>query len=289
MRDERTTRRGEDGRLVLGYRPDAVARDAAVVLGVAGVLLAVHYLVPRSVAADLAFRHRRVVSPTLLTAAYVHVSDAHLLGNLAGYLTGSVMAYVLCLQTGHRRWFHHTFAVLVVVLPVAVNVANYIAFAVAFPRTLPLSIGFSGVTAGFAGFTFVAFVGFLATRYDRFSVFLASQAVVLGLLAEVHYIYAGRVSPAVWTLLGAAATALAVQRVRAGGWGVPRTRSALGRTLDAAVPVVLVLAVLSYFVYALFPADVVTGDTVTNVFAHAVGFVLGASAAVVTRAATAGS
>lgn len=269
---------------VLGYPTDAVARDAAAVLGVAALLVCVHYGLPESVAAGLVFYHGRPAPHALLTAAYVHASDAHLFGNLAGYLTGSVMAYVLCLQTGHRAWFRRTFPALVVVLPVLVNLVNYAAFAAAMPRFVPVSRGFSGVTAGFAGFVFVAFLGYLAIRYDRVTVFLASQVVLSGLLAEVHLIYAGRVAAPVLASLGLGATVLVAWDAHVRGWRLPRTRRGLARTADTVVPAVLVVVTLGYFVFALFPAEVVTEGRVVNVFAHAVGFVLGGSLATVTRA-----
>lgn len=269
---------------VLGYRREEVACDAAAVFGVAATLLVVHYLLPESVAELLAFRHARPVPHTLLTAAYVHASDAHLFGNLTGYFTGCLMAYVLCLQAGRRRWFRRTFAALVVVLPVLVNAANYAAFALVFPGIEPVSRGFSGVTAGFGGFVFVAFLGYLATRYDRSTVFLASLVLVSGLLAEVHFIYAGRAGALVWAALGLGVAALVAWDARVRGWRVPRTRRGLARTADAVVPAALVVVTLAYFVYALFPADVVTRGRIVNVFAHAAGFVLGGSLATVVRA-----
>ena len=268
---------------VLGYRTEEVARDAAAVLGVVAVLLAVHYLLPESVTEAFVFRHARPVPYSLLTAAYVHASDAHLFGNLTGYLTGCLMAYVLCLQTGRRRWFRRTFAALVIVLPVLVNFTNYVAFALAFPRLVPVSRGFSGVTAGFGGFVFVAFLGYLAARYDRFTALLASLVMVSGLLAEVQFIYAGRVGAPIWASLGLGTAALVVWDVRVRGWRVPRTRRSLARAADAVVPASLVVVTLGYFVYALFPADVVTHGRIVNVFAHAVGFVLGGSLATVVR------
>ncbi len=262
-----------------------MARDAALVSSVVAVLVAVHYALPPSVRESLVFYHGRPAAHALLTAAYVHASDAHLFGNVAGYLTGCVMAYVLCLQTGRRRWFRRTFAALVVALPVVVNFLNYVAFAVAVPHFTPVSRGFSGVTAGFGGFVFVAFLGYLATRYDRFTVFLASQVVLSALLAEVHLIYAGRVAAPVWASLGLGAAVLVAWDARVRGWRVPRTRRGLVRTADAVVPAVLVVVALGYFVYALFPAEVVTEGRIVNVFAHAVGFLLGGVLATATRAA----
>ena len=268
---------------VLGYRREAVARDAAAALGVVAALLAVHYLLPEAVTEAFVFRHARPVPYTLLTAAYVHASDAHLFGNLTGYLTGCLMAYVLCLQAGRRRWFRRTFAALVVVLPVLVNAANYAAFALAFPWLEPVSRGFSGVTAGFGGFVLVAFLDYLAARYDRFTALLASLVLVSGLLAEVHFIYAGRVSAPVWAALCLGVAALVAWDAHVRGWRVPRTRRGFARAADAVVPASLVVVTLAYFVYALFPADVVTHGRIVNVFAHAAGFVLGGALAAVTR------
>lgn len=62
-----------------------------------------HCLVPQSLQNALVFDHQHVALHSLLTAAYVHLNDAPLFGNLLGYLLTALCAYLLCLAVDERR------------------------------------------------------------------------------------------------------------------------------------------------------------------------------------------
>lgn len=259
-----------------GRSPAGLALDALLLLAVPAVLLAVHYLAPAPLRARLALRHAAPTPASLLTSAYVHADDAHLLGNLAGYAIGALYAYGLCLQTRRRPWFRRTFLALVLLLPVPVNAASIAAFSLRYPGIEPVSRGFSGVVGGFAGFVLVALVGFLRQRHGSRVARGVGVAVVLLLLLQVDYVYAGRLRLAPAGLVLAGLLLL--------GYGIAgpgrATPGPLDRVRDAPgdwVVVALVAVVLAVLVANLFPppASLVSGGGFTDVFAHATGLVLG--------------
>ncbi|PSQ46782.1 hypothetical protein BRD15_08465 [Halobacteriales archaeon SW_6_65_15] len=184
-----------------GYPRSAVATDLATIAAVGLVLVAIHVLVPQSLQDYLAFDHgafapESLLAPgglagltlrgsqfdNLLTAAYVHANRGHLLSNLGGYVSLSLVTYLICLQADRRRWFRRTFPLFLVVLPVAVNLTSYVVLESRFPTASPISRGFSGVVAGFGGFLLAAVAVHLRTNYSRETVFFVSQFAILLLL-----------------------------------------------------------------------------------------------------------
>ncbi|NEU57975.1 hypothetical protein [Halorussus sp. MSC15.2] len=238
-------------------------------------------LLPVAVHDRLAFDHAAFDPVTLFTAAYVHAGTGHLLSNVGGYVSLSMVTYLVCLHADRRAWFRRTFPVFLVVLPVAVNLTSYALLETRFPVASPVSRGFSGVVAGFGGFLLVAVAVHLRRTYSRETVFFVGQFAVLLLLGELLWIYAGRVT----VLEGTAVTAglaLAVSgiasRTRGRTYGDDHYRQ-VGIDL---LYVGLVLALLVWLVFGLFPADPVADGTFTNVFAHGAGFVEGGLLAALT-------
>lgn len=255
--------------------------DLGLVLAVALLLAAVHLLVPRPLQEALAFHHGTFNVHGLLTSAYVHASDAHLRNNLVGYLLAALYTLVLCQAAGERPWFRRTLALLLLVVPVLVSLGSYAVFQLRYPGTDPVSRGFSGVVAGFGGFLLVALAAYVRTRYSPALGRAVGAGTVLLLLVEVDLVTAGRVRPVVAGLAALGVLLLLGSLAWAGA--LAPTALSDRAVLTDAVAVVLVVAVLSLVVVNLFPADVVRDGALTNVFAHALGFALGAATAFATN------
>ncbi|PSP57454.1 hypothetical protein BRC82_00445 [Halobacteriales archaeon QS_1_67_19] len=289
-----------DGPRAFGHPRAAVATDLAAVVAVAVVLLAVHVLLPESVRDQLAFYHaafapERLLGSAefaglgsrgsqvgnLLTAAYVHADRTHLFGNLGGYLSLSLVTYLVCLHADRRRWFHRTVPAFLLALPVAVNLTSYVVLEVRFPGSAPVSRGFSGVVAGFGGFLLVAVAIHLRRRYSPETAFFVGQFAILLLFAELLWIYAGTVTIVEGTaIVGGLGVSVAGIVLRAGRTGPsPEHLRRVGFDL---LYVSLVLALLVWLVYGLFPPDPVARGAFTNVFAHGAGFVEGGLLAALT-------
>ncbi|USZ69397.1 hypothetical protein NGM10_06590 [Halorussus salilacus] len=266
------------------YPRAAVAGDLAVVAAVAVVLVAVHVLLPEATHDRLAFDHGAFAPETLLTAAYVHAGNDHLLNNVGGYLSLAVVTYLVCLNTGRRAWFRRTLPVFLLALPVAVNLTSYVLLESRYPGSTPISRGFSGVVAGFGGFLLAAVAVQLRANYSRATAFFVGGFAVLLLLAELLWIYRDGTDP-VEVAAVSAGLALAVSGIVTRGLGAKLGGDHYRRVGFDLVYVSLVLALLVWLVYGLFPASPVAGGTFTNVFAHAAGFVEGGLLAALTLVA----
>lgn len=255
---------------IYGYRPQAVARDLLAIGSVAGFLLVIHAVVPQAIRNQLAFHHGQLDPVSMYTSGFVHHDTSHLLGNVAGYVAPTVVAYGLCVQARARRWFRLTFVSFLLVLPGLVSLTSYVALGIRYPSINPVTRGFSGVGAAFVGFVLTALVVALGSEYGRPAAQYVGLAIWLWLLVEISVIYSG-------TLL------LPVAAIASLGWGFcgwGLVAEGHGRSLfrgDAGqlATIGLVSLLLSVFVFVLFPAELVNGGAVTNVFAHAAGFLYG--------------
>ena len=258
------------------YRFGQAAADLLVVAAVPGVLAAVHWFVPSAVQTAYVLYPESYTPLTLFTAAFLHASWLHLAGNVVGYTVAVGAAYLLCLVLAERRWFLLTTVVLVLSLPILVNRTALLVLGGYFGEWSMSIRGFSGVVAGFGGFTFAALLAYVGRRTDRWTAFFAGLAVTLLLLLEILGVYADDLPPVSTGLvaLGVVLCGLEIGRRGLRG-GTPASR-ADWRGLGSTAGVFLwTLAVLFVFVRMLFPAEVVADGLYVNVYAHAIGFLYG--------------
>jgi hypothetical protein len=267
---------------LFGLQPRAVGRDLSPVGVVATLLVLVHVALPPAMRTRLANDHADLDVPSLFTSAYVHLDTAHLLGNLAGFLTAALVAYGLCVRMGRRRWFRVTVVALVVVLPPLVSATSFLLLGRLHAGLAPVSRGFSGVGAGFAGFVLVALGRFVGTRHGAAMGRYLWVAVWTGLLLEVSVIY-GTDLLVVAVALAAATWGLVTVAVLA-EYRVQSVRRRLRRARADVLVTVVVVALLALLVVVLFPANVVRDNAVTNVVAHAAGFCFGVGLTVASTA-----
>jgi len=85
-------------------KPDySLPLDLGAIIAVAAFLGIIHFFAPETLKQTLAFSHERFSVYTLSTAAYVHNGQAHLVGNIVGYLLATIYAYMLCVAVDERR------------------------------------------------------------------------------------------------------------------------------------------------------------------------------------------
>lgn len=246
--------------------------DAVALTAVGVLLLGIHLLVPASLQELLAFDHANVEPWAVYTAAFVHNSNIHLLGNLLGYGVGAAVAYSLCIQQDRRRWFWLTTGAFLTLLPILTNLTSYLAL-----QSLglePTSRGFSGVVAGFAGFVLVALARDLADRYEASVGQSVGQAMFILLLFEVAVIYAGVPSLSI-TGLVAVGVGLSLVQLGRRGYRAEWNDQQLQQVLVDFVFSALIVVLLAAFVWVLFPANITSSGGTTNIIAHGAGFVWG--------------
>lgn len=258
------------------FRPPTLVLDWAILAAVAAFLAAVHFHAPSGVQARLAFFPDTYTPLTLVGSAYVHLDDAHLFGNLAGYGLAATYAHFLCLRAGGRRWFWLTALTFLLALPALTNLSAAVLWRHYLgPLALPAR-GFSGVVAGFSGFVLVAFLVSLRRGRDWSRPLFTGLAILLVLLWEVLVVATRRIPPEETALVALGVfLSLSVVTRRQLDRGLPGDRAGwvvAGGTAAVALWTVVVLSVL---VVGLFPSDLVEDGAVVNVFAHAAGFVWG--------------
>lgn len=258
---------------LLGYPRRLVAVDLAAVFSVVAMLVGVHLLASPEQKAAMAIDSLDVAWPTLFTATFVHFGGVHLLTNVAGYLSASVMAYLLCLQSDRREWFYWSFLAILVVVPLLVNGGTTILFA-HWGDTVPVSArGFSGSVAAFGGFVFVAVLGLVWDRSGPTAAVGICGVLLSVLTLQAYLQWTGSPSVTVLGLLVTAALANCVGLVILGE--LPRNRAELVEGFDTIAPVLFAYALLATFVGGLFPSDVTRNGMFLNVYAHAIGLACG--------------
>ena len=247
--------------------------DGAAVVAVALVLVGVHVLVPAGVREGFALQFAEPDPFHALTAAYVHLGDAHLRANVVGLLAGGGWAILASRLAGEPRWFRFSLLWFLTALPIGVGLTG--AWLVGGAAT---SRGFSAVGAGFAGFGLVGVAVVLERRFgaERWLARNVAAALTVALGAEVSWLVTGGISPLVGAVV-AVGLGLTLLPVGLAGLrrGLPADRDGRGRWASAALVTALLSALVLVFVVALFPADFADGPAVTNVLGHYLGLVYG--------------
>jgi len=260
-----------------GHRPATVALDALLLVGIAALLTAIHFLLPAGFRNQLAYQIGSLDPVTMWTSSYVHFSDHHLEGNLLGYAVGVLPSWALYVYWGRRRQFWTAIAVFLVVFPFFIALGTHYLFLDAFHAApSSLSRGFSGIVGAIGGFLLGSVGMFIADRYSRTQALFATLLFVLVLLGALLSLVIGSVSW--WTV---AIWAFGV--VLEGSILVPKgARRDPGKLVEIVaanrVPFTLLayaLLALTYLVLGLFPTRLAEGGSFTNVYAHGIGFLLG--------------
>jgi len=236
--------------------------DAAVVLGVPALLVAV-YALPAPVKRSLTFDYVDPTVATALASHFVHFAPGHLFGNAAGYLLAAPVGLALCALAGYRRLFYVASITYLGCFPFALSALN-----LAVPRTA-VGYGFSGVVMAFVGFAPVAVC--LYTGGER-AVVRGAPALFFLSLVPIGVLGAPRAEGAVvgaGLLAGVYGVSLHRRRLLPTRSGV---RSLLGRGGHAELVAVGTALPLLYPFVGFAPR---VGATVPNLYAHLLGYCLG--------------
>lgn len=248
-------------------------RNFVFVLTVPPLLALIHFTIPPSLQQQLVFDHAALDPVTFLTASYLHASNAHLYGNIVGYLLGALYAFALALFVDRLDWFRRAFAANLLLVPILVHATDYVIWSTQFPEEDIVTRGFSGVAAAFTGTLLVALYVYVDERHGSRAAYAVALSLFLLLMQLIDLRYAGgfRIEVAGLVIAGIALVGGSAAWERRGDLEAGRS------VLVSGGLIVLVAAVLGYIVFALFPApaEIVSGGAITNVYAHAGGMILG--------------
>lgn len=250
--------------------------DAGGLAAIAAVLVALHLLVPPALHDRLILHHGDPSLLTVWTSAFLHQDDAHLRSNLLGYAIAVAPTYLLYSRWERRRAFWTTVTLLLLAVPFATGAVDYWLFGTRFEVAPGFnSQGFSGVASAFGGMLLASIGLFVADEYDRITGVYAAELIVVlafGLLA----LGSGILSPPLAGLIVLGTVLLAGQFVPLAWVRRPgRLADAIRENRGALFVVAYGGLAVCWIIPAIFPVDVVHGGTLTNVFAHGVGFGVG--------------
>lgn len=257
------------------------------------VLVAVEAALPSaSVEVTYQFRYS---DPTLVaawTSHYLHLSPAHLRGNLIQYAIVAIPAWVLALARARRFEFWMALASFLILGPLLITSSTYAMVHLTAQIGSP-----AGVSAGFSGILF-AITGYLLwlTWHSLPTVYgwrgrwyrLGLCCFLVGELILATALQAGDVPPLllggalIGTVVGGAGILLAVGAILKGRTGGPSELISLARTtprrhgIYIAATLVLIVTMLGLVQVEIYQIrnQIVTGPLVTT-YTHAFGLLLG--------------
>lgn len=249
-----------------------VISEKAVALIPAGVIISIIigvFGLTESTRRALSFAYADPSLRTAYTAPFVHFSAAHLAGNVAAFLLVSGAFYAL---SGHTRppWlFLSALVAALSIFPVTLSLLN-----LAVPRDA-ITYGFSGVNMALVGFLPVAVGRYIEARRGRP---IDTTLLLAGFFLSISGIAMLAVPrSALAFAVGTAGLALSVLF----GGSFVRHERRLANSQDrwrttASDPAVIVgIGTWGLLLATAFPQTVATGGSVTNVYAHFVGYALG--------------
>lgn len=211
----------------------------------------------------------------------VHYSELHLLENAAGFLFVACLAYGLAWISDERRWFRLSMVTILLVVPALSAVVSSRGFAAVTPELAYQARGASAVVAAVVGLAYVLSLGVVRRTYDLRATLSVGGTTLIAVLT-VLLVQVGSVPTRRTLALPGVAAAILVFDGGLRLWaGSPGPETALAdidvcALARAGVAALLVALVMAGTFLALFPADPFLGPSITNVFAHAAGFLLGA-------------
>jgi hypothetical protein len=120
--------------------------------------------------------------------SFVHMSDAHLYGNIGGYLTIGFLTLILCVRLIKIKWFYVTSILLLTVLPLLTNLFLYDLLGILYGPNQIQFVGFSHIVSGFVGFSLVVFISSLRLIYTFRSVLFITSFIILQAASVVLYL-----------------------------------------------------------------------------------------------------
>ncbi len=263
------------------YQHRLIARDGFGIVLLAAGLVAVHWDLP-----DAAVRLGldSAPQPGLLAAflgTFVHFDTAHLVGNVANYLVVASVAYYLSLRLRAARWFYLTTAMLLTVLPFTTVALSRTTYAVLFPETTPVFLGFSDVVAGFIGFAYLGFLLRCRTLYDLRTVFFIGVLLPLA-TATVQL----RTRSGLALTLGAGVVLLGGLIVREIIRSVPESAESRRDVFDQLAVLAVAIAFFAAMGFRLVPTITPGSAAGTGIVGHLLGVVGGVGLGLVTAILT---
>lgn len=261
---------------MVNWRPTDESRlTALVVASVLPLIVGIHFLLPDPIHDSLVFDHSEFAIHTLWTSAYTHLDNNQLYSNMMGYGVAIIPTWLIFIYYDRQRTFRRTLLIFLVVFPILLSIGSYVIYQFVLHVNEAATRGFSGIVGTIFGLLFAAILGFVRENTGWRETFGVGASLTI--LIMLGILLRGGELETTTLVLGVIGSAMALTFV------VPKSyRSDLSQIrLDVrehAPTTILVLysaVILVYFLPGMFPLDFIHEDSVTDIFGHAVGLLLG--------------
>jgi hypothetical protein len=265
------------GRLPRGSLSSRNLADYAKIFAVALPIIAttaLHFVIGET-DKILALDYQNPAVYQFYTAAYVHATTSHLLGNLVGYLIAVLPLYALYThQDRGRSEFLGAFVFVILAVPVIANVASYLTWSVVLDLSIQYGRGLSGVVAAFVGLLLIRTFDTYDKELPEENAIYAASIVGITLFATWAVMFRGLNRVVALVMLG-----LVLVLVIYTSWKGNFSAVGIGEWAqeNRRLAVILFVGTFAavYMVVVTFPADLQNQGGFTNLVGHGAGFFSG--------------
>ena len=250
--------------------------EIALLSGVAGVLIVVHFFLPEPLRSQFLFTYGEPTVVSAWTAAILHDSVSHLASSVTWYVIVMGSAYALTTTWERRRPFWSAVVGCLVLAPLVTKLVDYWLLRLQWNLVADATTarGFSGVVSAFGGLLYVSLTCTVTARYGYDAGVATTGTIVLGALSALA-ITSAVLSPSVAVVLCvivAFAIGIGIVRNRP---KIPTWRAWAWSQRDGLLPIVVGCVVVVVLLSQLFQVQLDETGRFVSVIAHGTGFTTG--------------
>ena len=259
-----------------GALPPTQLVEIAILSGVVGVLVTVHFFLPEALRSQFLFTYGEPTVVSAWTAAIIHDSVSHLASNVTWYATVMGSAYALTTTWERRRPFWFAVVGCLVLAPPMTKLGDYWLLRLQWNLVADATTarGFSGVVSAFGGLLYVSLARTATAKYGYAAGVATTGTIVLGALSALAFTSAV-LSPSVAVVLCAiVASAIGIGIVR-NRPKIPTWGAWAWSQRDGLLPIVVGCVVVVVLLSQLFQVQLDETGRFVSVIAHGTGFATG--------------
>ncbi|MFD1572064.1 hypothetical protein [Halorubrum laminariae] len=250
--------------------------EIAILSGVVGVLVTVHFFLPEALRSQFLFTYGEPTVVSAWTAAVLHDSVSHLASSVTWYVLVMGAAYALTTTWERRRPFWLAVVGCLVLAPPITKLGDYWLLKVQWNLVADATTarGFSGVVSAFGGLLYVSLARTATAGYGYDAGVATTGTIVLGALSALAFTSAV-LSPSVAVVLCAiVAFTIGIGIVR-NRPKIPTWREWTRSQRDRLLPIVVGCVVVVVLLSQLFQVQLDETGRFVSVIAHGTGFATG--------------
>ena len=163
--------------------------EIALLSGVAGVLIVVHFFLPEPLRSQFLFTYGKPTIVSAWTAAILHDSVSHLASSVTWYAIVMASAYALSMTWTRRRPFWFAVVGCLVLAPPMTKLGEYWLLKIQWNLVADATTtrGFSGVVSALGGLLYVSLARTATAKYGYAAGVATTGIIVLGALSALAF------------------------------------------------------------------------------------------------------